>query len=509
MKKITFAVIFSLIIFGFGFTNSALAIGTQPIDITSLGDEVGVSLMASSDLGVDNVGTLPTSNFYFFKEWGRGFSRFFTFNATAKAELELKITNEKAAEALAVEKANPDDAEALTKALQNYTKAQERLNTRLLKLKDNSENPKVAELLKKVDEKTAKHAELLEQLVGKIATGTIVNDDTDVSKILDNARNNIEKTFTISVEKENDVKQRATDQIKRAEDTIRETTNAMQEVSTTRGMWLPSTGDTGQPGISDQGAAGGLDSYLAFSRDRLKDAKTAFEAGKFGEAYGLARSAEVTARNGLRKIDVFTIKQKTTKVENESPRSTDIGGTFGGDVQLKSAAPKPKPRPTGGSLGGDVQGVAPKPTTTDPNAETSSGATQSTPQSEEPKQTKLESTTTSLTSSANSSNSGQSVTFTATIKAGATPTGSVVFLLNDVTNLGSSELNERGTATLTTSTLSVGTHTVTATYVGDKAHSGSASPSIKQVVNSVSPSPTTESGSGAMGPGSSAGVGSQ
>ena len=99
----------------------------------------------------------------------------------------------------------------------------------------------------------------MEQLVRKdFAAGTIVNDDTDVSKILDNARNNIEKTFTISVEKENDVKQRATDQIKRAEDTIRETTNAMQEVSTTRGMWLPSTGDTGQPGISDQGAAGGF-----------------------------------------------------------------------------------------------------------------------------------------------------------------------------------------------------------------------------------------------------------
>ena len=36
----------------------------------------------------------PLARLYFFKEWGRGFSRFFTFNATPKAELELKVTNE-------------------------------------------------------------------------------------------------------------------------------------------------------------------------------------------------------------------------------------------------------------------------------------------------------------------------------------------------------------------------------------------------------------------------------
>ncbi len=316
-KQIIFGIVFGIIFFGVGFANFALAGPEDPIPgipVGLEGDPGSIKASATTDangnynftnlpagkyklsipdqptkfvivgadgklsgiamegepipgvdyrLGIANVGTLPTSPFYFFKELGRGFSRFFTFNATAKAELELKITNEKAAEALAVEKANPDDAEVLTKALQNYTKAQERLNTRLLKLKDNSENPKVAELLKKVDEKTAKHAELLEQLAGKIATGTIVNDDTGVSKILDNARNNIEKTFTASVEKENDIKQSATDQSKRAEDTILEANNALQEVSTTRGMWRPLTGDTGQAGISDQAAAGGLISHLA------------------------------------------------------------------------------------------------------------------------------------------------------------------------------------------------------------------------------------------------------
>ena len=102
-----------------------------------------------------------------------------------------------------VEKAKPDDADALKKALGNYTDAQERLNMRIGKLPAIS-NPNVEKLLKEVDEKTAKHAEFLEQLAGKIATGTIVNDDADVSKILKNAQDNTLKTFTITVTTVND-----------------------------------------------------------------------------------------------------------------------------------------------------------------------------------------------------------------------------------------------------------------------------------------------------------------
>ena len=76
-------------------------------------------------------------------------------------------------------------------------------------------------------------------------------------------------------------------------------------------------------------------------------------------------------------------------------------------------------------------------------------------------------TTTAVTSSVNPSDFGQSVTFTATVTSGAgTPTGSVQFKDNG-TNLGAAvNLNGSGVATVSTSTLTVGTHTITAEYGG-------------------------------------------
>ena len=76
-------------------------------------------------------------------------------------------------------------------------------------------------------------------------------------------------------------------------------------------------------------------------------------------------------------------------------------------------------------------------------------------------------TATSLASSANPSKFGQSVTFTATvarIPAGSgTPTGTVTFK-EGATTLGTGTLNGSGVATFTTSTLSVGSHSITAEY---------------------------------------------
>jgi autotransporter-associated beta strand protein len=78
-------------------------------------------------------------------------------------------------------------------------------------------------------------------------------------------------------------------------------------------------------------------------------------------------------------------------------------------------------------------------------------------------------TTTSLTSSAtaNSSVYTQSVTFTAVVAAaspgGGTPSGTVTFL-DGSTQLGTASLNNSGTATLATSTLTVGSHSITAVY---------------------------------------------
>ncbi|MBD0369797.1 MAG: PQQ-dependent sugar dehydrogenase [Pyrinomonadaceae bacterium] len=77
-------------------------------------------------------------------------------------------------------------------------------------------------------------------------------------------------------------------------------------------------------------------------------------------------------------------------------------------------------------------------------------------------------TTTTVASSSNPSVFGQSVTFTATVtSASGTPTGAVQFK-DGANNLGSPvALNASGVATFTTSSLTVGTHTITAEYGGD------------------------------------------
>jgi hypothetical protein len=90
-------------------------------------------------------------------------------------------------------------------------------------------------------------------------------------------------------------------------------------------------------------------------------------------------------------------------------------------------------------------------------------------------------TTTSLTSSPNPSQSGQAVTFTATVTpAGPAPTGKVKFL-DGATTLGSATLSG-GVAKLTKSTLAVGTHPITAQYLGDAFSAKSTSGVVNQVV---------------------------
>ena len=79
--------------------------------------------------------------------------------------------------------------------------------------------------------------------------------------------------------------------------------------------------------------------------------------------------------------------------------------------------------------------------------------------------------TTAVASSVNPSNFNQQVTFTATVSGGSgTPTGTVQFKDNG-TNLGSAvTLNGSGVGTTATSSLSIGTHTITAAYSGDSTY---------------------------------------
>jgi hypothetical protein len=101
-------------------------------------------------------------------------------------------------------------------------------------------------------------------------------------------------------------------------------------------------------------------------------------------------------------------------------------------------------------------------------------------------------TTATLTSSLNPSYYGNSVTFTATIPpTGATaPTGTVTFL-DGVTSIGFGTLaGNPGVATLTTTALAMGTHTITVSYPGDSFNGASSSLPLTQVVNAAQTSTT-------------------
>ncbi|MGA6982751.1 MAG: Ig-like domain repeat protein [Candidatus Sulfotelmatobacter sp.] len=90
-------------------------------------------------------------------------------------------------------------------------------------------------------------------------------------------------------------------------------------------------------------------------------------------------------------------------------------------------------------------------------------------------------TMTSLMSSKNPSDTGQDVTFTATVSSsGPTPTGTVKFL-NGSKVLGSATLSG-GVATLSTKTLPAGTDVITAMYEGSSTDSGGTSSPLDQVV---------------------------
>ena len=103
-----------------------------------------------------------------------------------------------------------------------------------------------------------------------------------------------------------------------------------------------------------------------------------------------------------------------------------------------------------------------------------------------------QSTTTALVASANSINTGQTLTLTATVKGSGstTPTGTVNFL-NGSTQLGAATLSSSGVATLSTSTLAVGTYTLTAQYAGNTSSLTSTSAAVSVTVTTAAQSTST------------------
>ena len=92
-------------------------------------------------------------------------------------------------------------------------------------------------------------------------------------------------------------------------------------------------------------------------------------------------------------------------------------------------------------------------------------------------------TTTTLTSSAATTLADQAASFTVVVSSttGGVPSGTVIF--NDgAASIGQAQLNAQGVATLATSSLVVGTHAITASYVGNGNYNTSTSAALQHVV---------------------------
>jgi hypothetical protein len=157
--------------------------------------ELAAQAITVADLGIEDPGLLPTNPFYFLKEFGRTTRRWFTFDPIKRAELELQITNEKAAEAKRVQESRSEEPEAIARALENYQKSQDRLKSRLEELKDISQNPNLDRLLEGVLDRSLMHAKLFDELEDQFS------DDADVARLSKEVKDKIADSAAALVDK--------------------------------------------------------------------------------------------------------------------------------------------------------------------------------------------------------------------------------------------------------------------------------------------------------------------
>jgi hypothetical protein len=144
--------------------------------------------VTAQDLGISEPTILPNSPFYFIKEWGRGITSFFTFDATKKAELANKYANEKLIELQKLAEKNAS-AKDVKDAVANYQNSIDDLKNKIGQIRDKSTNNQ--ELTNFLTD-FAK-----QQILQEKALRTMITDQvsTDVSNTVKNAQDLQIKNF--------------------------------------------------------------------------------------------------------------------------------------------------------------------------------------------------------------------------------------------------------------------------------------------------------------------------
>ena len=178
----------------------ALSAGVVSAQTEDVQPAAQAETVTTADLGVSDPGLLPTNPFYFLKEWGRGARRIFTFDSVKKAELELRIINEKAAELRRVEDNQPQNIKAIQSAIENYQENQQRLAEKFENLKATSSNSDVDKLLEEFADRAVKHAKVFDELETKF------ENNVGVAKIVNEVKEKAGEVMAAAAAKDEPVK---------------------------------------------------------------------------------------------------------------------------------------------------------------------------------------------------------------------------------------------------------------------------------------------------------------
>ena len=172
------------------------ALAQEETSATAVSAALEEEAISAADLGVAEPTVLPTSPFYFLKTFTRAVQNVFTFNPVKKAELELRIADEKLIEAKKLAEASPEHTAALERAIENYQTSADRLESRIERLRDTSANPNVDRLLERIAERTVKHEKLFGELKAKF------EGEAGITERLETAARRVEETAAAAAKKD-------------------------------------------------------------------------------------------------------------------------------------------------------------------------------------------------------------------------------------------------------------------------------------------------------------------
>ena len=162
---------------------------------TSLQTAFSSAQITLADLGVDAPGILPTSPFYFAKEWRRSASIKFARQPMDKLMLELIYLNEKAAEAKKLALVAPKNASNINVALVNYEVSLDDLGGKLSALSGSENKNATNYFLKQLLDVSLRHIGLFDDLKTQFAA-----DKNTASKI-ENTQNTLARIVLVTAER--------------------------------------------------------------------------------------------------------------------------------------------------------------------------------------------------------------------------------------------------------------------------------------------------------------------